>query len=330
MERRRLGRTGLRVPRLGFGCGAVGGLMVRGEAGERLRAVGRALEAGVRYFDTAPLYGDGRSEENLGRALARLDQGREALVGTKVRLSAADLEHPGAAVRRSLEGSLRRLGRERVELFQLHNPLGTAGPDRRPVAVDERLALGEVADAMRRAVEDGLAGHVGFTGLGETATLRRVLVSGRFETVQAYFNALDPSGVHPGATGGEQDFDGLIGQATAADVGVIAIRVYAAGALAATARRHPIAGEVDAALAGAGYEEDVDRALPLARLAAELGLEGGLELGLRFALAAPGVSVALVGLSSLEHLEAALRWESRGPLDPAAVDRVVALACGRA
>jgi aryl-alcohol dehydrogenase-like predicted oxidoreductase len=304
--------------------------MVRGEAGERLRAVGRALEAGVRYFDTAPLYGDGRSEENLGRALARLDQGREALVGTKVRLSAADLEHPGAAVRRSLEGSLRRLGRERVELFQLHNPLGTAGPDRRPVAVDERLALGEVADAMRRAVEDGLAGHVGFTGLGETATLRRVLVSGRFETVQAYFNALDPSGVHPGATGGEQDFDGLIGQATAADVGVIAIRVYAAGALAATARRHPIAGEVDAALAGAGYEEDVDRALPLARLAAELGLEGGLELGLRFALAAPGVSVALVGLSSLEHLEAALRWESRGPLDPAAVDRVVALACGRA
>ena len=304
--------------------------MVRGEAGERLRAVGRALEAGVRYFDTAPLYGDGRSEENLGRALARLDQGREALVGTKVRLSAADLEHPGAAVRRSLEGSLRRLGRERVELFQLHNPLGTAGPDRRPVAVDERLALGEVADAMRRAVEDGLAGHVGFTGLGETATLRRVLVSGRFETVQAYFNALDPSGVHPGATGGEQDFDGLIGQATAADVGVIAIRVYAAGALAATARRHPIAGAVDAALAGAGYEEDVDRALPLARLAAELGLEGGLELGLRFALAAPGVSVALVGLSSLEHLEAALRWESRGPLDPAAVDRVVALACGRA
>ncbi len=304
--------------------------MVRGEAAEQLRAVGRALEAGVRYFDTAPLYGDGRSEENLGRALARLDQAREALVGTKVRLSAADLERPGAAIRRSIEESLRRLGRERVDLFQLHNPLGAADAGRGPVAVDERLALGEVADAMRRAVEEGLAGHVGFTGLGDTATLHRVLAAGPFETVQAYLNALDPSGVHPGATGGEQDFDGLIGRAAAADVGVIAIRVYAAGALVATARRHPIAGEVGGALAGASYEEDVGRAVPLARLARELGLESGLELGLRFALAAPGVSVALVGLSSFEHLEAALRWESRGPLDPAAVDRVVALARERA
>ncbi|MFZ0214559.1 MAG: aldo/keto reductase, partial [Candidatus Dormiibacterota bacterium] len=236
MEERRLGRTGLTVPRLGFGCGAVGGLMVRGDADEQVRAVGRALEAGVRYFDTAPSYGDGRSEENLGRALAAVDSGRSALVGTKVRLPPDQLTNAGPSIRRSLEDSCRRLGRERVDLFQLHNPL------RDPV--DTTLVLGDVAAAMRRAVDDGLAGHIGFTGLGDTAALRRTLEAGPFETVQAYFNAIDASAVYPGATGGGQDFDGLVRHATDREVGVINIRVYAAGALSAVEARHPIAGTV--------------------------------------------------------------------------------------
>ena len=69
MEYRVLGRTNLRVSALGFGCGNVGGLMVRGTRAERERAVARALELGVNFFDTAPLYGDGVSEEHLGETL---------------------------------------------------------------------------------------------------------------------------------------------------------------------------------------------------------------------------------------------------------------------
>ena len=61
MEYRTLGRTGLRVSALGFGCGNVGGLLIRGAPAERERAVARALELGINYFDTAPLYGDGQS-----------------------------------------------------------------------------------------------------------------------------------------------------------------------------------------------------------------------------------------------------------------------------
>ena len=68
MEYRTLGRTGLRVSALGFGCGSIGGLMVRGQEDEQRRTFERALEAGITYFDTAPSYGDGRSEETLGRA----------------------------------------------------------------------------------------------------------------------------------------------------------------------------------------------------------------------------------------------------------------------
>ncbi len=67
MQTRTLGRTGLEVSVLGFGCGAVGGLMVKGNAADQARAVVRALELGINYFDTAAMYGTGESERNLGR-----------------------------------------------------------------------------------------------------------------------------------------------------------------------------------------------------------------------------------------------------------------------
>jgi len=66
MEYRLLGRTGLRVSALGFGCGAVGGLLVRGDYAEMIRAVARGVELGVNYFDTAAIYGAGLSETKPG------------------------------------------------------------------------------------------------------------------------------------------------------------------------------------------------------------------------------------------------------------------------
>jgi L-galactose dehydrogenase/L-glyceraldehyde 3-phosphate reductase len=82
METRVFGRSGLRLSVLGFGCGAVGGLMVRGDPGDQERTVARALEAGVNYFDTAVQYGNGESEKNLGRILRSLKPA-DAVVGTK-------------------------------------------------------------------------------------------------------------------------------------------------------------------------------------------------------------------------------------------------------
>src|SRR5258708_21006909 len=108
MDMRVFGRTGRRVSVLGFGCGAVGGLMVRGDAGEQERAVARALEAGVNYFDTAVQYGDGESEKNLGGVLGKLKPAN-AVVGTKVRLPSGAFGRIEAAVSRPLEGVLHRL-----------------------------------------------------------------------------------------------------------------------------------------------------------------------------------------------------------------------------
>ncbi|HEX2516652.1 MAG TPA: aldo/keto reductase, partial [Chloroflexota bacterium] len=244
MERRALGRTGLEVSALGFGCGAVGGLMVRGDPGAQRRAVERALVAGVRYFDTAPGYGDGRSEENLGRVLREIGAGAAgAVVGTKLRLDPAAATAGGAepAVRESLAASLRRLGRERVDLLQLHNRIvggeagvpgeggvgAAAGPQASALggALTAEQVLGPVADALRAVQEEGLAGQVGITATGEPGAVRRVLESGFPATAQVYFNALNPSAGWAGGGGaGGQDFEGLIDVAAGQGVGVIVIR----------------------------------------------------------------------------------------------------------
>ena len=126
METRVYGRTGMNISILGFGCGAVGGLMVRGAAADQEKAIGRALDAGINYFDTAVQYGKGASETNLGRTLKTLKPSG-VFVGTKVRLPAADFGRIAEAVTESLDGSLARLQMDHVDIFHLHNAITVNG-----------------------------------------------------------------------------------------------------------------------------------------------------------------------------------------------------------
>src|SRR5919198_5618863 len=103
METRPFGHTGLHVSALGLGCGAVGGLMVRGDEEDQREAIATALDAGITSFDTAPSYGDGASETNLGRVLTELGAHGRVAVGTKVMLQADELRDPSRATRASLE-----------------------------------------------------------------------------------------------------------------------------------------------------------------------------------------------------------------------------------
>ena len=111
-------------------------------------------------------------------------------------------------------------------------------------------------------------------------------------------------------------------------MGVLAIRVLAAGALSASTERAQNASGIGGAplVAGSEFEHDVARARRLAVLAESLALESALELGVRFALAKPGVSTVLVGYSDLEQLEQAIRWIERGPLPEDAVEHVLDVA----
>ena len=326
MELRPLGDTGLRVSALGFGCGAIGGLMVRSERAEQVRALGRALDAGITYFDTAQSYGDGRSEENLGAALAELGAQDRVVVGTKVNV--LQLPQTGdltAALCESVAGSLRRLRREFVHVLHLHG--GVAPPDAgRRNSYPPEAGTGAIADALAEAQRRGLARHVGFTGLGDPASVRQMVASGRFRSVQCYFNPLNPSAGYAGASGGADDFGGVIDEAAAGGVGVLAIRVLAAGAVAGP-ERAPHAGDPGSTLVpGNAFAADLERAARLRELVEEVGTESPVELALRFALAKEGVSSVLVGFSDEAQLEQALAWTARGPLSAPAVDRIVALA----
>jgi aryl-alcohol dehydrogenase-like predicted oxidoreductase len=217
------------------------------------------------------------------------------------------------------------MGRDSVDVLHLHNQVRetTSGGGAIPVNV----VLDEVADALSRVVAAGLAGHAGFTGIGDAAALRAVLDSPVYETVQAYVNVINPSCLAPGASGGQQDFGGLVTHAADRDRGVIAIRVLAAGALSASSERHPVASAPPRPLApGAAYADDVERARGLDAVARELGLENTVELALRFALSIPGVATALVGLSSVEQLESAIRWSERGALGGPDVRHLIELA----
>ena len=324
MERRALGSTGLTVSALGFGCGAVGGLMVRGDAAEQRHAVSRALDAGITYFDTAAQYGDGASEQNLGRVMRDLGAWSRVVVGTKVRLRPEQVGSPGASIRESLEASLKRLGRADVDVLHLHNAIGLTRSERG--GLDLRTVLGDVARGLEDVRSAGLARHIGFTGLGDSTAIREVVMSEPFETVQAYFNVLNPSAGYTGHAGGQQDFEGLIDTAARAGRGVIVIRVLAAGALTLSERQGN-AGDPSGQLAGgSSYDADVERARGLHDLVSSLGLDSPVELSIRFGLSKKGVSTVLVGYSTLDHLEQAIRYAERGALSPEAIARILSLA----
>ena len=215
MQKRRLGRTGLEVSVLGYGAGAVGGLFTKGAAADQERAIARAIDAGINYFDTAALYGNGESEKNLGRVLKALKA--DVVVGTKVRLSAEHRANVGKAIEQGMNDSLSRMGRDHVDLFQLHNPL-VAKDAGDKLAID--IALNEVAPALEKLKKAGKTRFIGFSGVGETAALHQAIDSKLFDTVQVVYNALNPSAGGPlpkGAPG--QDYGRLFDRVKAAEIG---------------------------------------------------------------------------------------------------------------
>lgn len=313
MEYRGLGKTGLRVSALGFGCGNVGGLMIRGEPGDRVRAAAQAIEAGINYFDTAPSYGDGQSERNLGRVLSELKP--NVYVGTKVRVDSAEMGDLPGAITRSVEASLGRLGRDSVDLIQLHNRV-TRQRDGRNDGLSVQDVLGDVVQAFQRLQTQGKVRFYGITALGETAALHEVLESGALYTAQVCYNLLNPSAGHVvPASFPSQDFGQLLHRAAGQRMGCIGIRVLAAGALSGVEERHPIAVPTVAPIGtGPDYRVDVQRARTLAFLVEQGYAETLVEAAVRFAWSRAEFSTVLVGFSDLKHLEQAITYVERGNL----------------
>jgi aryl-alcohol dehydrogenase-like predicted oxidoreductase len=325
MEMRTFGRTGLKISIFGFGCGAVGGLMVRGAPADQERAVARALEAGMNYFDTAAMYGNGESEKNLGRVLAKLKS--NVVVGTKVRIPSADFGRIGAAVTESLEASLKRMGRDSVDIFHLHNAITTAGGGE---SIAAKTVLDEVVPAFEKLRQQGKIRFLGITAVGDTAALHQVIDARVFHSAQVSYNMLNPSAGEALPAGyPAQDYGKLFDHTQAAGVGVVGIRVLAGGALSGAAERHPIASPPPDPIGSANtYDGDLQRARRLLPLVQQ-GFAANLpEAAVRFAITHKAMGTILVGMATPAEFEQALAAVNKGPLPQAALDSLAAIQRG--
>ena len=322
MNYRAFGKTGLKVSEVVFGGGYVGGLLINADDETRRRAIRMALDGGVNWIDTAPMYGDGRSEEALGWLLAEIDE--RPMVSTKVHLDCTRLDDIAGQVEAGLAGSLKRLGRDSVDVFLLHNAIGaaTAGET---ISVADVLRAGGAADALDAVRGQGLAGAIGFSAWGEAAACRALIASGRFDAAQVYYNMLNPSAARESGAGiPGQDFSGLIGACKAHGVAVMVIRGLAGGVLASDVRHGREGAPMTEDSAFAAEEARAREALALLGMDGEGNTPYGAraQAALRYVLANPDVACAIVGLAEPAHLEQALAASAMGPLPPDAVARL--------
>jgi aryl-alcohol dehydrogenase-like predicted oxidoreductase len=307
MRYRTFGRTGLQVSELVFGGGWVGGVLIHQADATKLKILRRAMDAGINWIDTAPAYGKTKSEQALGWLLKEI--AAAPYLSTKVLLDTARLDDIAGQVERSLHDSLQRINRDSVDLLLLHNPIepsGAAGT----VAPEHVLRSNGAADALERAREKGLTRYIGFTALGDAASCRQVVDSGRFDAAQVYYNLLNPSAGRSMPTSWTgHDFADLIAACQAQGTAVMAIRVFAAGVLATDVRH----GREVIITHGTDVASEERRAQAVfSTLGNAYGTRA--QTALRFVLTNPNVSCAIIGLAELAHLEEALSGAEAGPL----------------
>jgi D-threo-aldose 1-dehydrogenase len=321
MNTRTFGRTELRISELVFGGGWVGGVLIHQDDAVKLQVLRRAMDAGINWIDTAPLYGKGQSERALGWLLKEIDT--TPRLSTKVMLDTTRLDDVAGQVERSLHESLQRLKRESVDVLILHNPIEPVTA-RDALTVDQVVGPHGAAAALERMREQGLTSHIGLTALGDAASCRRVIESGRFDVAQVYYNLLNPSAgrnMPSGWTG--HNFRGLISACTAQRMGIMAIRVFAAGVLASPARH----GREVVITRDSDLELEARRA---EALFAALGDRHGTraQTALRFVLGNPDLSCAVIGLADLAQLDEALAGAERGALPKTAIEQLEQLYTG--
>ncbi|GHT56676.1 hypothetical protein FACS1894109_06380 [Spirochaetia bacterium] len=192
MEYVQFGKTGVNVSRLGFGGAGVGVknyVRAYDPSADDARAsvhkaLETALELGVTYFDTAPVYGEGASETIFGDVLGGTDP-KKIFLATKC----IPTDYDG--VMRSIEGSLKRLRRDYVDLLQIH---GGTYTDERAAKI---LAPHGMAEAMEKLKADGVVKFIGFTSEDNNRAVFDLIECDRFDTAQLCYNFIFQHGYEP-------------------------------------------------------------------------------------------------------------------------------------
>lgn len=318
MDMRPFGKSDIKTSAIVFGGGFVGGILIDADDNTRREAVRMAMDGGVNWIDTAPMYGQGKSEAALGWLLKEIDD--DPIVSTKVNLDTRRLDDIAGQVEESLTNSLALLDRQSVDVAHLHNRIAPTTRDR-DMTVERVIGPGGALEALEAMQRQGLTRYIGITALGDAACCAEVVSTGRVQSAQVYYNMINPSAARaPGHGFPGQDFAGLLQACRDHGVGTMGIRVFAAGVLATDVRH--------------GREiiitDDTDVASEEARshaAFAKLGVtkDGNTPFGtraetaLRYVLSEPMVDCAIVGLAELDHLRQVLNAAEAGPLPADAV-----------
>ncbi|MFI5064945.1 MAG: aldo/keto reductase [Streptosporangiales bacterium] len=298
MEQRRLGRTGLSVSKLCLGAMMFGDWGTK-DHDESIRIIHRALDAGINFVDTADVYSHGESEEIVGKALAggRRD---DVVLATKVHSPMdEDPNHRGNSRRwimREVEDSLRRLGTDWIDLYQIHRP----DPD---TDIDE--TLGALTDLVH-AGKVRYIGHSTFpaSAIVEAQWTARERGRERFMSEQPPYSIL--------ARGIEAE---VLPACARYGMGVIPYSPLAGGWLSGRYRkdadvtgpmsyaRQRLANRFD--MSRPENQRKLDAAEQLAELADQAGISL-IELAIAFVLRHPAVTAAIIGPRTMEHLESQL------------------------
>jgi aryl-alcohol dehydrogenase-like predicted oxidoreductase len=293
--------------------------MLNADAGVRRSAVERAVNRGINYFDTAAAYGQGRSEKNLGDAMADLSV--DAIVATKVTLEWPDLDDIPGAVEKSVAGSLGRLGVERLDIVHLHNRIGASRTPRSSygsgalISVEDALGRRGVAEAFRRLQAQGRIGVAGCCAFGgEHAAVAQVIDSDAFASVIVNYSVLNATAWHASPVDQARDYAAVGARAARRGMAVVALRVLEGGVLAGFDYLN------------ADAEPNPERRADLRRVKSLVSLhereEDSVPLAIRFAMSNPDVSNVLIGFSDNGQIDAAVDSAERGPLPDATLARI--------
>lgn len=317
MQQRVLGKTGLQVSVLTLGGGGIGMVWGPTTDEECVETVKAAIASGVNLLDLAPVYGKGKSEEIVGQAWRDLPT--KPLVATKVFVMPDDRKDLAGAVQRSIEGSLKRLGLNQVDIFQLHNQIEPQEPMApRRLTLREVVGPGGVLEAMQKLKDAKVVKALGFTGIARHDVIRELFADGRVETVQLVTNILCTEG-EMGARDDApyRDHLEMVRLAHAAQFGVFGIRPYAAGSLTVSIDRtlppeHPVVRDFALAQQHLGF------------LASETGTPLSVA-AMRYAISLPGVSTVVTGAKNRTELAEAVAAITAGPLPAATMERIATL-----
>ena len=291
MKTTTLGRSGLHVSRIAFGTWQLGGDWGRFDEDAAITAIRRARELGVNFFDTAQAYGFGASERLLGRALRdELTTNRDQLViATKgaLRMTESGLVRDASPqwLREGVDASLRALGIDHIDLYQVHWP-------------DPKVPAAETADALRELVAEGKIGHVGVSNY-DTHQMVEFAKTLPVETIQPPYHLFR-----------REIEDEVLPYSREHNIGVLVYGPLAHGLLTGTLTENTTFASDDwrstsAVFTGDSYRHNLAVVRELEKFAADHGMTVS-QLAIAWTLANPAVHVAIVGARQANHVQDSL------------------------